>query len=143
MKPKPKRIRGGFYVLQATNYGDGEGWHPHINVAYDGEYINKQVIRAMWRDITGGSYIVKINEIKTPYRAIAYLLADFTTEWRIAPQYAQTYDGVFKGSRLVQPFGEYRSVKLRVPFPCPVCGNTDWITMDVLDNMQPCWEDDP
>ena len=142
---RPARIRGGFYVVQATNYGDGSGWHPHIHVMYDGEFIPKEIIKAIWREVTKGSYIIKINRVKTPYRAIAYLLADFTNEFRIDMKYATIYDAVFKGARLVQPFGNLARAKLRVPFKCPICGCTDWITVEDLEGEGPRlrpWYDD-
>ncbi len=133
---------GGFYVVQATNIGNG--WHLHLHVIFDGKFIKKDRLVAAWRDITGGSYIVDVKRVKDAQKAIRYLLADFSGKPRIRPQDCATYDAIFKGSRLVQPFGAYRSVKLKVPFRCPACGNTDWVTFEWIEERARCeWGDDP
>ena len=134
------KIYGGFYVVQATNQGNG--WHLHLHIIFDGKFIKKDRLVAAWKDITGGSYIVDIKQVRDHSKAIRYLLADFSGKPRIRPLDAEIYNQVFEGSRLVQPFGAYRSCKLRVPFRCPNCGNTDWITLDQLDSWPRCYEGD-
>jgi hypothetical protein len=123
-------IQGGFYVVQATN--EGEGWHLHLHVMYEGEYIDNRVLSALWKRITGDSYITWIKQAQNPYKAVEYLLADFSGKSRIRPEDGEIYNRIFKGSRLVQPFGKYRNVKLRVPFKCPQCGWVAWQTLDEL-----------
>ena len=126
-----KQIAGGFYVVQATNRG--HGWHLHLHIIYDGEFIYQGDVSAAWSRITGGSYVVDIRTVKKPEKAIRYLLADFSGAPRIRTEDADTYDRVFKGSRLVQPFGIYLKYKFRVPFKCPQCGCTEWIPIEELD----------
>lgn len=124
-----KEILGGFYVVQATN--SGNGWHLHLHVLYDGSYIRQRVLAGVWKEITG-SYVVHIQRTRTVERAVSYLLADFSGKPRIRPEDAATYDAVFKGSRLVQPFGVYRHYKFKVPFKCPECGCTYWALLEDL-----------
>lgn len=124
-------IYGGFYVVQATE--KGRGWHPHLHIIYDGKYVPKEKLVAAWKDITGGDYIIDVAKVRDPKKALRYLLADFSGKPRIGPDSAELYDRVFKGSRLVQPFGIYRAYKIRTPFKCPVCGHTEWITEMDLD----------
>jgi hypothetical protein len=117
-------IKGGFYMIQVTN--DGNGWHLHMHIIYDGLYIPKKALVNAWREITGGSYIVDIGEAKNPKRAVAYLLSDFSGTPRIREQDKTVYNGVFKGSRLVQAFGCYARTKMSSPYKCPSCGGSSW-----------------
>jgi hypothetical protein len=125
-----KEIHGGFYVVQATN--NGRGWHLHLHVIFDGCFIAKERLSRAWADITKGSYIVDIRAVRDPKTAIRYLLADFTGAPRIRPEDYEDYNGVFRDKRLVQPFGKYRNVKLRAPFPCPACGRIEWVLLETL-----------
>lgn len=123
-----KRIAGGFYVVQATNYG--RGWHLHLHVLFDGSFIPKDEISKAWKIFSEGSYIVDIKIVIEPKRAVKYLLSDFLQAPRIRPVDRQTFNDVFRRSRLVQPFGCYRKIKLRVPYKCPTCGRVEWMDLD-------------
>lgn len=124
-----KSIAGGFYVVQATNRG--KGWHLHLHVLFDGSYISQKALSKAWLEITG-SYIVGIELVQDPKKAVHYLLMDFLQAPKIRPDDAAAFNGVFRGARLVQPFGLYRKTKFRVPYKCPVCGECCW---DLLDNI--------
>lgn len=125
-----KSILGGFYVVQATNRG--KGWHLHLHVLYDGVFMPKNIIADAWTEISGGSYIVDIKLVQSPKTAVRYLLSDFLQSPRIRPEDFADFNGVFKGSRLVQPFGKYRKTKFRIPFKCPDCGRCEWVNLDEL-----------
>jgi hypothetical protein len=134
-------ILGGFYVTQATN--KGRGWHLHLHVVFDGKFIPKERVVRLWSEITGGSFIVDIADVKTPEKAIRYLLADFNGRPRIRPEDFNKYNEIFKGSRLVQPFGIYRKLKIRVPYKCPECGCTSWAFLwEMLSDRHICREED-
>lgn len=123
-------IQDGFYIIQATNCG--EGWHLHVHVLYRGKYVSKAAISEAWREITKGSYIVDIKRVERFQKALQYLLSDFSGKPRVREQDVETYNRVFHGCRLVQGFGEYSKIKLRVPFRCPVCGDCSWVLIDCL-----------
>jgi hypothetical protein len=119
-----KQIQGGFYVVQATNRG--KGWHLHLHILFDGFFINQKELSEAWAEITGGSFIVDIRKVQDPKTAVRYLLSDFLQAPRIRPEDAEEFNGIFKGSRLVQPFGKYKATKFRVPYKCPDCGRIEW-----------------
>lgn len=125
-----RSILGGFYVVQATNRG--KGWHLHLHVLFDGVFIPKEKMAAAWSVATGGSYIVDIKLVQNPKTAVRYLLSDFLQSPRIRPEDAAIFNGVFKGSRLVQPFGKYRKTKFRIPYICPACGRCEWVILEDL-----------
>lgn len=128
LRKRFKTISGGFYVVQATNYG--RGWHLHLHVLFDGSYIPKNELSKAWEKITEESFIVDIRQVQSPKTAVKYLLSDFLQAPRIRPADREAFNDVFKGSRLVQPFGIYRKIKFRIPFKCPSCGRIEWIDLD-------------
>jgi hypothetical protein len=133
-----KLILGGFYVVQATNRG--KGWHLHLHVLFDGSFISQKALSEAWAEITGGSFIVDIRKVGDPRTAVRYLLSDFLQAPRIRPQDVEEFNGIFKGSRLVQPFGKYKATKFpRVPFKCPGCGRVEWVVLDVLLGEKRCF----
>jgi len=128
LRKRFKKIAGGFYVVQATNYG--RGWHLHLHVLFDGSFIRKDELSKAWDKISEGSYIVDIRIVIDPKTAVRYLLSDFLQAPRIRPEDRESFNYVFKGSRLVQPFGAYRKIKFRIPYKCPCCGRVEWIDLD-------------
>ena len=123
-------IKDGYYIIQATN--SGAGWHLHIHVLYRGEYLVKAAVSKAWCEITKGSYIVDITLVEKYQKALQYLLSDFRGKPRIREQDVEIYNRLFQGSRLVQGFGEYSKIKLRVPYRCPACGDCSWTLLEVL-----------
>jgi len=127
------RFEGGFYVVQVTNHG--KGWHLHFHVLFDGHYLPQDALRRIWLEITGDSFGVDIQRVNNPKAAVRYLLLDFLQAPRIRPEDGWIYNSIFKGSRLVQPFGRYKNVRLKnyhLPFKCPKCGCDVWLNLDRL-----------
>jgi len=133
-----KQIAGGFYVVQATN--KGSGWHLHIHAVFDGAFISQRELSDAWREITTVSFIVDIRKVTDPGTAVRYLLSDFLQAPRIRPEDAATFNGVFRGSRLVQPFGKYRATKFRTPYKCPDCGSVYWAPLWELLGEKPSFK---
>lgn len=125
-----KKILGGFYVVQATNRGNG--WHLHLHVLFDGCFLPKEFISKTWAEVSAGNYIVDIKQIQSPKTAVRYLLSDFLQAPRIRPEDHDTFNYVFKGSRMVQTFGCYAKIKIKVAFKCPTCGRVEWMDLDLL-----------
>jgi hypothetical protein len=76
--------------------------------------------------------MVDIRLIQNPKTAVRYLLSDFLQSPRIRPEDIETFNSIFKGARLVQPFGKYRRFKFRVPYKCPKCGCCCWALLEDL-----------
>lgn len=119
------RIKGGFYFVHITNHG--RGFHLHIHAVYEGEYIDNRKLSQAWHEITLDSFIVDVMKKNVSVkRALKYLLGDLLQKPKILDQYKCQYNEVMKGTRLVQGFGSYAHEKLREPFRCPICNNTEW-----------------
>lgn len=119
-----KQIRGGVYVLQDVN--EGRGHHLHVHAICDAVWLNQKALVKRWREITGGSFIVWIEKVNNVRDGVKYLLSDFLQAPRIRPEDKGVYEEVFRGSRMIQFFGKYRSIKLRAKHECPKCGGHKW-----------------
>ena len=126
------QIALGFYVVQAPNHGNG--WHLHVHALYDGAYVKQKDLSKAWLEITGDSKIVGIEKASSPEKAVGYLLRDFLQAPKIRPEDVEDFDGVFKGSRMVQQFGSLAARakirlgnRVRKPHPCKKCGHDCWI----------------
>jgi len=139
LRKKFPGIRGGVYVVQATN--GGKGWHPHLHILFDGSYVLEDDLRRAWREITKGSFEVKIERVTDLDKAVGYLLSDFLQAPKIRPEDVDVYNEVFKGSRLLQTFGSYKNWKFRIaraPFKCPFCGCDKSTTRERYDLAVAC-----
>ena len=123
-------IKDGYYVIQMTN--SGSGWHLHLHVLFRGQYVPAARISEVWKDVTKDSYIVNIKLVEKWEYALRYLLSDFRGTPRIREEDHDVYNDLFRGSRLVQGFGEYSRIKLRLPFHCPKCGECSWTLIEAL-----------
>jgi len=139
-----KTILGGFYCVQVTN--SGNGWHLHLHVLFDGSYVHQPALSKAWAEITSGSWIVGIELVADRKKAVRYLLQDFLQAPKIRPEDVESFNSVFRGSRLVQPFGLYRKTRFRVPYKCPDCGECCWVILDTLlgkkRSFHRCYEED-
>jgi len=123
-------IKDGYYVIQMTN--SGTGWHLHLHALFGGQFVPVSQISKAWHEITKDSYIVNIKLVEKWEYALRYLLSDFRGGPRIREQDRETYNSLFRGSRLVQGFGKYSKIKLRVPYRCPACGDCSWTLLEAL-----------
>jgi hypothetical protein len=68
-------VLGGCYGIEVTN--DGNGWHVHLHIFYDGKYIDHESLSHVWSEVTGdNSFIVDIREVKD-YRGAIRELAKY------------------------------------------------------------------
>jgi len=97
--------RGGFYSIEAT-YSPRYGWHIHIHVLLEGDYVPQAEIAAAWREETGGAEVVWIGAARNPRQVFKYILKPDDAVLRNPRLFGELVDAV-KGSRLAQPFGTW------------------------------------
>lgn len=160
---------GGLYSIETTWSLSG-GYHVHVHMLVEGEYVPQSVISAAWLAITGDSPIVYIQKADHPHQAFKYIvkpdLVLFSRPHRLAEVIMAT-----RRSKLVQPFGSWRHnhddavadddgsghlagddgddadrLGKLPPLPCPHCGCTSWkrtvmpVGADVLDMPVVRWD---
>ena len=113
-------VAGGFWFFQVTFNQKNKQWHVHLHIILDSTYMLNIELQRLWRQITGSSFILKINVIEdyaqcvkhhARYVARPLKLTDLPEDrW---PEYYEAFNGI----RLVTSFGSARSVSLRPTRP--------------------------
>ncbi|MBW2674118.1 MAG: protein rep [Deltaproteobacteria bacterium] len=80
-----RRIRGGVTVLEIKRARDDRHWHPHLHIIAEGLYIKKSVLSAEWHRVTGTSYIVDIQRVRSDEDAVRYLTSYLSKPLSYAP----------------------------------------------------------
>ncbi len=126
-----RAFAGGVYAIQTT-MGAG-GWHVHLHLIVEGNFVAWEILKKDWLAITGDSFIIGVEEIKDPVRALGYVLGYVLQDvGKLSGSQADEYNKVFSGRRLLQSFGTWHG-QLRLEadeFVCPECGHVSWISSD-------------
>ena len=141
-------IRGGLYAIEATNRG--RGWHVHVHVLADADFIPQGELSRIWHEITGDSFIVDVRAVDSPGEALRYLLKYLTKDPFIqkgdqargevdvqdgnAEEWIRrTFNEALKGVRLIHSFGSlYAYRPTRRSRSCRTCGCSDWVLISIL-----------
>lgn len=66
-----EKIGGGVWAWETTYNQRLKMWHPHFHLLFDGAYLPHADVKALWREITGGAFIVDIRPIVSRAAAAA------------------------------------------------------------------------
>lgn len=150
--------RGGVFQIEIGTLDDLGLANIHIHAIIDGPFMKQADLSKAWREITGDSFIVDIEQVKSvddvldyitkmqdakdARRALTFLTSHMT---KIVPSNdleAWKHDlinSVLKNRRLVQGFGYLAKVSLKIKDPvCPFCGSVKSI---VCLDYEKCYED--
>jgi hypothetical protein len=101
--PYKEAWQGGLYAVEAVN--KGRGWHVHLHVLVEGGYVSQRLLAADWQELTGDSCIVDIRAVDAIY-GLKYTLK-YLKKAPTVSGYAEEYNEVLKGTRLVQAWGSW------------------------------------
>lgn len=62
-KPLWKRAVSGGVAVMEIKLSKSDKWHPHLHCIIEGQFIDQKELSALWRQITGDSYIVDIRAV--------------------------------------------------------------------------------
>jgi len=109
------RVIGGVWTLEVTRNNTAGHWHAHLHIIADGGFFPQPVLKKLWHETTGDSFIVDVRAIHDRAEAARYVAAylakpmDLET-WSNAQ--IIEYATALHGKRLMQPFGTARKVEL-------------------------------
>lgn len=63
---------GGVAFLELKRRPYNHTWHPHVHIIAEGVFLEKRDLSKAWHEITGDSFIVKIQECDSSSRAAYY-----------------------------------------------------------------------
>lgn len=144
-----ERVRGGLFALETTNHGNG--WHPHLHVLLDADYLAQRKLDADWKKLTGGMVDIRA---RTPQNALPYLLKYvgkapdiYRTDHNLGlkrycspdecMERESEFNAAMKGIRSVQPFGTLygKEKPVKPVLTCGTCGGTEWMSEWGLQSM--------
>jgi hypothetical protein len=126
--------RGGFYRIEVT-LGKG-GWHLHIHLLVDADWIDQPELKQQWNSVTGGGgYIVKVKDCRESeyLREVTKYVVKSTTLAKWSPSTLRTFVLAFTGLRLFGVFGSLFGARTKF---------ADFIA-DLKDHRRACDCDDP
>ena len=126
---------GGICGIEGVPGRDGK-WNVHMHILYCGSFIPDRQLSADWRDITGDSFIVHIEKVSDPEKALRYVLKYLLKGVESAHGWTENelveFVLALENVRLVQAFGCFiGKVAVVEPFRCPECGWTLWRLLDL------------
>ena len=126
--------RGGFYRIEVT-LGKG-GWHLHIHLLVDADWIDQPELKQQWNSVTGGGgYIVKVKDCRQSeyLREVTKYVVKSTTMAKWSPATLRTFVLAFTGLRLFGVFGSLYGARTKF---------ADFIA-ELKDHRRACDCDDP
>lgn len=125
-------VRGGCGNFETTN--KGHGYHVHLHLLLDCDFIPQKQLSALWLKITGDSMIVDVRGCSGTKEAI-YEISKYSFKPADADLWSDTmkqdFNAALKDKVLFFRFGSWRNVTLekRVSV-CGFCGSSNIMTLD-------------
>lgn len=121
-----KCIKGGIAFLELTRNRQTGTWHPHLHVLFEGEFLPHALASAIWREVTGDSFIVDIRAIRSVGEAAGYVVKYATKSvnanvWADPEALAEAMVALV-GKRTFNSFGTWKPLKLARP----IADDLDW-----------------
>lgn len=111
-------IVGGIWHFQVKVGKKDNLWHPHIHFVADGKFFPRKQLQLMWKDTTGDSHVVDVQEIHDPDNAANEVARYAATSANLANLDFDHGCELFKcmhGRRTCGTWGTCRDVSLRPP----------------------------
>jgi hypothetical protein len=128
--------RGGCTVLE-VKWSIGGGWHPHLHITSEGDWLRQESLSRAWHEITGDSFKVDIRKLDSAKDAAfyvsKYLSKGVNNEvWNDAKA-AVEYIVAMKGQRICATYGTWRGYALMKIDPAHQA--TDWKPIATLKHI--------
>ena len=110
-----RAVSGGVAFLEVKRTKDGERWHPHLHCIVTGTWINARELRYLWLEITGDSYIVDVQLVRSHLKLAAYVVKYVSKPMDAA--FARDADSLdeavlaLKGKKMVTAFGTFSDLQ--------------------------------
>lgn len=128
-----ERAHGGAVTIEVKL--SETGWHPHLHIVLDSEWMNQDELSDAWNKATGGSFIVDVRALKDAHDA-AFYVAKYVTKGTSPSVWADNataneWISASKAVRMCSTFGTWRGFALTANGTDP----GDWETEDTLDRL--------
>lgn len=125
--------RGGVFILEVKR--GAAGWHPHLHVIAEGDWLPQRALSEAWLKVTGDSFIVDVRLLKTGDDAAHYVCKYITKGTSVDvwsnPELGAEWISATRGVRTAATFGTWRGFKLLQLAQSA----DDWAPVDRLDTL--------
>lgn len=128
--------KGGVYSIEFT-YTKEKGWHVHIHVIFEGNYLPHSLILRVWEEITEGKgkgkRSVDIRRCENARYALKYMLK-VNKDLLGSPEAVAEFIEATRGKKLTSGWGwgyRVRSLMAKEKMGCPVCGSM-WVEGEIV-----------
>lgn len=106
-----RAVSGGVAFLEVKRSKDANGWHPHLHCIVTGTWIDARKLRKLWLDITGDSYIVDVQLVRSHLKlaryVVKYVSKPMNTSFANDPEHLDEAVLALKGRKMVTAFGTF------------------------------------
>lgn len=110
------KVQGGAAFLEVKRSEKNAGWHPHLHIIMDADFIAKELLQEAWRGITHGSFHVDIQRVKDTQRLQSYVTKYVTKSLDASfyrnPVWLDEAMEALHGRRLCTTFGDWYGTPL-------------------------------
>lgn len=107
--------RGGCMIME-VKWSRETGWHPHLHIAAEGDWMRQETLSKEWHRVTGDSFKVDIRALKdakdTAFYVSKYVTKGVNDEVWLDHNAAAEFVTSMKGVRTCGTFGNWRGFKL-------------------------------
>lgn len=132
--------KGGCHILEVKWISQSREWHPHLHCVMDGGFMQKSELVAAWHKVTGDSFIVDIQQLKT-FKDAAHYLCKYVSKGTSGDVWndrdaSQEWITAVKGVRICATTGTWRGYQLMKIKAIA----EDWVCVGTLDRISKAWE---
>lgn len=107
---------GGVAFLEIKRSKDKQSWHPHFHVLTQGSFIDVRALSALWKRITGDSFVVDVRFVRGASQVLSYV-----TKYASKPFDPSLFDyqsvlvqaiNALAGRRMALSFGKWKGLQM-------------------------------
>jgi hypothetical protein len=126
-------VTGGCAVVELKYRPAAGTWHVHLHALVQGKFLPQRLLSALWRKVTGDSFIVDVRFVRNPTAAVSYVAKYMTKPvesdvLRNARALGEAVEAL-RGKRLIQTWGSYDRLGLS---DAPARDQANWYSFCTL-----------
>lgn len=110
-----RAVSGGVAFLEVKRTKDAERWHPHLHCIVTGCWIDAKRLRKLWHEITGDSFIVDVQLVRSQEKlaryVVKYVSKPLNTSFINQPEYLDEAVTAMHGRKLVTAWGTFADLQ--------------------------------
>jgi len=111
-----RRVAGGIAFFEVTLNPDTKRWHPHLHLLLECDYLQIDLLKALWLRCTGDSWVCDVKRVRTFDEVTSYVVKYASkgfdpTVWRSEPHLREAIEAL-SNLKTVFAFGNHTKFRL-------------------------------